>query len=639
VEFDWFRNRKIGAKLFLGFAVALAINAMVGIVCLQKFSVLKERESGLTLRQIAPTQAIAELGSALNAHRRAQIEYLSAHTESQREQCEKHWREAAQGIHSARQKYGSLILESDERSVYEELGNGLSQYLSASNDAMEFARVPRRKGKSRRRSKSQRLAADLLYGTVSSDLNKTFAALQAATALNLRLAENTGRANAEQYSSTRQWAAFAFTFSTLAGLVVAMVIGRSVNKPMRQVIGFARQIALGNFTEDLDAIDRADEAGELARHLNEIQTRSQETIDGMKSCAQRIAAACEPLSLQARGQAEHAGLQHERSQQISMTMQQMAAAAKEISRQSLGAAETARQAALTAGQGGTALDAMLAQIRAIAAVVEEISRLIQSLGKSSEQIGKMASVIGDIAGQTNLLALNAAIESARAGEQGRGFAVVAGEVTKLAERTTQATREIELTIGKIQVETQSAVQVMKEGTNLAESGVESTRKAGELLNNILTASQSLDGMVSQIAAACAAQCGNQEQVTASLAEISKIAKESSESAAPITCATSELAAISAELQNLESRIWPRGETLGGSNPHDIESGIAPGRQKIYREKRHARENHLTPNGLALAPRLELRPGVAKIHARLLTPEDAAEPQHRAPSNVSSGTRA
>ena len=127
MEFGWFSNRKISTKLFLSVLVALAINAAVAIVCLQRFSVLHEREQGAALKQIAPTLAIAELRSALYAHRRAQIEYLAARTESQRQQWEKHSREAAEEIQSAQEKYRALISGDDERSGVDEIGNVLSQ--------------------------------------------------------------------------------------------------------------------------------------------------------------------------------------------------------------------------------------------------------------------------------------------------------------------------------------------------------------------------------------------------------------------------------------------------------------------------------------------------------------------------------
>ena len=80
----------------------------------------------------------------------------------------------------------------------------------------------------------------------------------------------------------------------------------------------------------------------------------------------------------------------------------------------------------------------------------------QQLAEASEQIHGFSKVIKSIADQTNLLALNAAIEAARVGEAGRGFAVVAGEVKRLSQQASEATRSIETLLVSIREATDAS---------------------------------------------------------------------------------------------------------------------------------------------------------------------------------------
>ena len=135
------------------------------------------------------------------------------------------------------------------------------------------------------------------------------------------------------------------------------------------------------------------------------------------------------------------------------------------------------------------------------------------------------NVINDIADQTNLLALNAAIEAARAGDAGRGFAVVADEVRKLAEKTMGATKEVGDSIKAIQDLARTNVTGMDGAVNAIDGAARLSGSSGELLQQIVTMAHDAAGQVQAIATAAEEQSAASEQITRSVEEIDRIARE------------------------------------------------------------------------------------------------------------------
>ncbi len=127
---------------------------------------------------------------------------------------------------------------------------------------------------------------------------------------------------------------------------------------------------------------------------------------------------------------------------------------------------------------GQLIEAIVHSLQALATDSAVKAQAVQNLSERTTQIGGIVKLIRAIAEQTNLLALNAAIEAARAGEDGRGFAVVADEVRKLAERTANATAEIEQLVNGVQADTRAASQgilsLASEASHNSQKGLEAT---------------------------------------------------------------------------------------------------------------------------------------------------------------------
>ncbi|HXS31908.1 MAG TPA: methyl-accepting chemotaxis protein, partial [Steroidobacteraceae bacterium] len=121
----------------------------------------------------------------------------------------------------------------------------------------------------------------------------------------------------------------------------------------------------------------------------------------------------------------------------------MAGSIEEVSGNAERAADVARHSVDIAHKGGEAVRRTIDGMNALRETIQETSKRIKRLGESSQEIGNIVELINDLAEQTNILALNASIQASMAGEAGRGFAVVADEVQRLAERATNATKQID----------------------------------------------------------------------------------------------------------------------------------------------------------------------------------------------------
>ncbi|MCC7366563.1 MAG: MCP four helix bundle domain-containing protein [Dehalococcoidia bacterium] len=327
--------------------------------------------------------------------------------------------------------------------------------------------------------------------------------------------------------------------------------------------------AAGQLRDSSDQMAAA--TSQIATAINDV-TRSSVTLAGLSQDSAReiekVAAGSEEVAAAAEENSAAAGQSRDEATAMGDRIGVVAATSQQV-------AQAAEQSRLVAVQGEKAVSQAVTSMEAIAGAVGRASQTINQLGEYGQQIGDIVKTIDEIASQTNLLALNAAIEAARAGEQGRGFAVVAESVRSLAERSSEATKEIAGLIARVQDGTREAVDAMAAGVQDVDAGREITAQAGDALRSIMTSvgdaavqvnriasdvqglgegadrivesATAIAASASQSAAGASDMAGATSRVTAAVMKVSSTSEETSASAEQVSASTEELSAQSEEL--------------------------------------------------------------------------------------------
>ncbi len=195
--------------------------------------------------------------------------------------------------------------------------------------------------------------------------------------------------------------------------------------------------------------------------------------------------------------------------------------AHNASKAAVGASDTQNQAQ----DGHQIVQRIVTDILSVQESSNNLKVDMEKLSEHANSIGAILNIIRDIADQTNLLALNAAIEAARAGEAGRGFAVVADEVRKLAEKTMDATKEVESAIHIIQERTVESSKTMDTTSSAVLKATTEVQNAGNTLNDIVSLSVSTAEEVATIATAAEEQAATTGNMSRTVADSSQLAQK------------------------------------------------------------------------------------------------------------------
>ena len=272
----------------------------------------------------------------------------------------------------------------------------------------------------------------------------------------------------------------------------------NVGAVMDDMVGMMSALADGDLTRRISA-EYQGTFGTLKDNANATAMKLSETVSEITASALEVSNAAAEIStsttdLSQRTEEQAAGLE-----ETSASMEEISSTVKKNAENAAHANTLTAGAADVAGKGGAV----------VAQAVEAMSRIEGSSSKIADIIG----VIDEIARQTNLLALNAAVEAARAGDAGRGFAVVASEVRSLAQRSSQAAKDIKDLI------TNSSSQV--------KDGVVLVNRAGQSLSEIVQSIKDVANIVADIATASNEQAVGIDQVNKALTQMDEVTQQNS----------------------------------------------------------------------------------------------------------------
>ena len=319
-----------------------------------------------------------------------------------------------------------------------------------------------------------------------------------------------------------------------------------IQNSIESLIGQMENIAAGDLT--IDAEVRDDITGSIAGTVNSMTdqlkglvSRVQAATNQVTTSAGTIASVSNQLSEDSDAQATEIGTASERVLEITEQIQLVA-------EQSEGSATVAKQARETATRGLEAVSNTVEGMDRIRDQVQATSKRIKRLGESSQEIGEIVQLISDIADRTSILALNASIQAAMAGDAGQGFAVVAEEVERLAERSTDATKQISTLIKAIQTETSEAITDMEESTREVVEGSELATQAGQTLTEIDNVSQQLEYLITEVSSSATEQANAATEIATTMTRISETTKESAEKSRSATQSVGQLSGLANQLR-------------------------------------------------------------------------------------------
>jgi twitching motility protein PilJ len=305
-------------------------------------------------------------------------------------------------------------------------------------------------------------------------------------------------------------------------------------------------LADGDLT--VEATVTEDITGAIADSINYAIDALRNLVTTINETTAKVTSSTQATRTTAMQLAEASSVQTQQISQATDAIKSMTHAIDEVATNATESAEVASRSVEVAGRGAQTVRDTIRGMDAIREQIQETSKRVKRLGESSQEIGEIVELIDDIADQTNILALNAAMQAAMAGEAGRGFAVVADEVQRLAERSRNATKQIEALVRTIQADTNEAVSSMEASTADVVEGANLAENAGQALREIENVSNYIAEMTRKISDSAQRQSKEAAGINNTVNAIQEITLKNADGTRSTAESVETLAELAVELQ-------------------------------------------------------------------------------------------
>lgn len=535
------RQLNIAPRAALGFALIAVLVALLGVFALGQMSSIRDSEVAVENRWLPSIRGGDEIRELMLRIRtislRMALDQDPANIATYRGQMDTRDKELSEKIAA----YDKLVDTAEGQQLYDQFKKTFAAYRTGIAQSFTLAEQGKRDELTKLLLVDMKTVVDG-SGKQLNDLADLFARQVAAES----------EKSAAHYETSRTIVTLFIALAALATVALAMLLTRSIVRPLSSAVEAAESVAKGDLTRPIETHGN-DEVSRLLKALATMQQNLRETLQGISGSATQLATAADELSAVTVDSTQGLQEQNNEIEQAATAVNEMTAAVEEVARNAVSTSDATRQSSQSAQLGQERVSETANAINALASDVQNTGELVQSLANQSQDIGKVLDVIRAIAEQTNLLALNAAIEAARAGESGRGFAVVADEVRALAYRTQQSTQEIEQMVQGMRSGSSQALESMQASASRAASTLVLAERAGEALVTITASVHEIHERNLVIASAAEEQAQVAREVDRNLVNIRDLSVRSAAGADQTSASSHELSQLANALQGMVRR--------------------------------------------------------------------------------------